>query len=119
MSSRMPSTITTINLLDMRKNLTLPLTRQFFGCFFPRSEERRVGKECRSRWSPDHQKKKDGRVKGHRAMTQPRRRMPYATVRRLKENATPGRWTPGHYTEQWPGSVRPPAARAAAPQPTT
>src|SRR5579862_1810967 len=21
---------------------------------FPRSEERRVGKECRSRWSPDH-----------------------------------------------------------------
>src|SRR6266516_5474242 len=25
---------------------------------FPRSEERRVGKECRSRWSPDHYKKK-------------------------------------------------------------
>src|SRR6266536_482095 len=24
----------------------------------PRSEERRVGKECRSRWSPHHQKKK-------------------------------------------------------------
>src|SRR5438132_11886071 len=24
---------------------------------FPRSEERRVGKECRSRWSPYHQKK--------------------------------------------------------------
>src|SRR5207244_10618884 len=24
----------------------------------PRSEERRVGKECRSRWSPDHDKKK-------------------------------------------------------------
>src|SRR6266511_811216 len=24
----------------------------------PRSEERRVGKECRSRWSPDHEKKK-------------------------------------------------------------
>jgi len=23
-----------------------------------RSEERRVGKECRSRWSPDHSKKK-------------------------------------------------------------
>ena len=23
-----------------------------------RSEERRVGKECRSRWAPDHQKKK-------------------------------------------------------------
>src|SRR5436309_16084044 len=25
-----------------------------------RSEERRVGKECRSRWSPYHEKKKDG-----------------------------------------------------------
>src|SRR5205809_5060025 len=24
----------------------------------PRSEERRVGKECRSRWSPHHEKKK-------------------------------------------------------------
>src|SRR5690348_17962179 len=24
----------------------------------PRSEERRVGKECRSRWSPDHEKEK-------------------------------------------------------------
>src|SRR5436190_19879849 len=24
-----------------------------------RSEERRVGKECRSRWSPDHYKKKN------------------------------------------------------------
>src|SRR5947199_9777698 len=24
-----------------------------------RSEERRVGKECRSRWSPDHKKKKE------------------------------------------------------------
>src|SRR5438270_13859239 len=27
-----------------------------------RSEERRVGKECRSRWAPDHQKKKKGRM---------------------------------------------------------
>src|SRR5206468_6720895 len=27
-----------------------------------RSEERRVGKECRSRWSAEHQKKKDQRV---------------------------------------------------------
>src|SRR6266542_1145366 len=26
----------------------------------PRSEERRVGKECRSRWSPYHSKKKEG-----------------------------------------------------------
>src|SRR5260370_37536641 len=27
----------------------------------PRSEERRVGKECRSRWSPYHSKKKNNR----------------------------------------------------------
>jgi len=27
---------------------------------FGRSEERRVGKECRSRWSPDHEKKREG-----------------------------------------------------------
>src|SRR5690554_7931457 len=27
----------------------------------PRSEERRVGKECRSRWSPYHLKKNEGR----------------------------------------------------------
>src|SRR5450432_3067638 len=27
----------------------------------PRSEERRVGKECRSRWSPYHYKKKNDR----------------------------------------------------------
>src|SRR5437016_11029069 len=25
----------------------------------PRSEERRVGKECRSRWSPEHEEKKE------------------------------------------------------------
>ena len=28
-----------------------------------RSEERRVGKECRSRWSPDHLKKKNKKKK--------------------------------------------------------
>ena len=29
--------------------------RDFIGCYFAiRSEERRVGKECRSRWSPYH-----------------------------------------------------------------
>src|SRR3712207_9520028 len=30
-----------------------------------RSEERRVGKECRSRWSPYHYKKKDDVVRRH------------------------------------------------------
>src|SRR2546429_8921804 len=28
----------------------------------PRSEERRVGEECRSRWAPDHLKKKKGKA---------------------------------------------------------
>src|SRR5690348_18010731 len=28
-----------------------------------RSEERRVGKECRSRWSPDHEKKKRKQIR--------------------------------------------------------
>src|SRR5688572_33049922 len=34
---------------DLRRRMPRPLVR---------SEERRVGKECRSRWSPDHEKKK-------------------------------------------------------------
>src|SRR5439155_20131165 len=35
---------------------------QALGASLPvRSEERRVGKECRSRWGPDHQKKKSPR----------------------------------------------------------
>src|SRR5690348_13256897 len=45
--------------------LALMMHRQFRGRGFlrasilvPRSEERRVGKECRSRWSPYHEKKK-------------------------------------------------------------
>ena len=30
------------------------LSRCSVACQLPRSEERRVGKECRSRWSPYH-----------------------------------------------------------------
>src|SRR5438093_13549782 len=33
-------------------------------CRAPRSEERRVGKECRSWWAPDHVKKKRNRRMG-------------------------------------------------------
>src|SRR2546430_16124983 len=33
-------------------------SRRYFARTAPRSEERRVGKECRSRWSPYHLKKK-------------------------------------------------------------
>src|SRR5688572_33427901 len=40
----------------------------------PRSEERRVGKECRSRWSPYHEKKKKGNNKS-RVATNMKRNM--------------------------------------------
>ena len=33
---------------------TKKVTRTFTRFFYSRSEERRVGKECRSRWSPYH-----------------------------------------------------------------
>src|SRR5205814_8504435 len=36
----------------------------------PRSEERRVGKECRSRWSPDHDKKNQCSAQVHRSQEQ-------------------------------------------------
>src|SRR3712207_9251019 len=36
-----------------------PKSRVAVETLVTRSEERRVGKECRSRWSPYHQKKKD------------------------------------------------------------
>ena len=43
---------------------TLQLESTYGGkdCNYPRSEERRVGKECRSRWSPYHEKKKNKRA---------------------------------------------------------
>ena len=34
--------------------ITLPDFRQYYKATVTRSEERRVGKECRSRWSPYH-----------------------------------------------------------------
>src|SRR6266513_6161027 len=43
-------------------NTAVPGTRS--GGSAARSEERRVGKECRSRWSPDHSKKKKNKAEG-------------------------------------------------------
>ena len=36
------------------KHITYPKAQKEYGCAILRSEERRVGKECRSRWSPYH-----------------------------------------------------------------
>src|SRR5690554_7662872 len=45
-------------LIDFRRITQLVMGSHFGPSSRERSEERRVGKECRSRWSPDHQKKK-------------------------------------------------------------
>ena len=38
----------------LKKQIILNLPYLIFVYLFDRSEERRVGKECRSRWSPYH-----------------------------------------------------------------
>src|SRR5713101_9207294 len=40
------------------RDITTRMPPQLLSCWHRRSEERRVGKECRSRWSPYHSKKK-------------------------------------------------------------
>ena len=43
------------NYLDIKPyGRTIPKTAEEFSALIHRSEERRVGKECRSRWSPYH-----------------------------------------------------------------
>src|SRR5437016_13563812 len=44
-----------------RLKKTRDLKNDLLGRLGERSEERRVGKECRSRWSPDQEKKKEYR----------------------------------------------------------
>src|SRR5262245_66438782 len=51
-----------IDFIDRDRIFILPNTA---GCYTARSEERRVGKECRSRW-PEHVSKKNSNV--HRSM---------------------------------------------------
>ena len=48
-----------LTTIDVQQTLNQKLDRSFrkyviLGACNPRSEERRVGKECRSRWSPYH-----------------------------------------------------------------
>src|SRR5690349_24809149 len=47
-----------LRLSPLRRGLAIDSTVDIF----TRSEERRVGKECRSRWSPYHERKNEGRV---------------------------------------------------------
>src|SRR5688572_27043443 len=54
----------TNNGVDESKYLTIK--SPMIGTFY-RSEERRVGKECRSRWSPDDEKKKRQKRKTQKA----------------------------------------------------
>ena len=42
------------DIIEAMKKIKVPVLRWPGGCFVSRSEERRVGKECRSRWSPYH-----------------------------------------------------------------
>src|SRR5205807_10432438 len=44
-------------------------------CTPERSEERRVGKECRSRWSPEHSKKKKSHISNTLLNLQHKRKM--------------------------------------------
>ena len=43
-----------LRLSPLRRGLAIDSTVDIFTFYVPRSEERRVGKECRSRWSPYH-----------------------------------------------------------------
>src|ERR1039457_7309651 len=54
------SDVCSSHLLPLRPRLSHPEVSfgETLGWPIPRSEERRVGKECRSRWSPYHYKKK-------------------------------------------------------------
>src|SRR3712207_3621389 len=47
------------------KGDAIPFAARIFHVVDVRSEERRVGKECRSRWSPYHSKKKSTLTKTH------------------------------------------------------
>ena len=40
--------------IDNKMTYPLPIPSTIIGALTTRSEERRVGKECRSRWSPYH-----------------------------------------------------------------
>src|SRR5438132_14400955 len=49
--------------LGARERVVSGWYTQYLGRAADRSEERRVGKECRSRWSPYHEKKKERKRK--------------------------------------------------------
>src|SRR3546814_16344050 len=63
----LPSTTDKIWSKASRKSLKSSMTGRNAACTQYRSEERSVGKECvstcRSRWSPDHSKKKNRKLR--------------------------------------------------------
>ena len=69
-----PPDIWTVKLVAVKRSWILP-PRFIAICWVcrNRSEERRVGKECRSRWSPYHEKKKKKKEKNRRSIIVGRR----------------------------------------------
>src|SRR5690349_23909495 len=65
-ASTLPTIIITATSAMRSSSMVKPSTdsamKAWAFCGSERSEERRVGKECRSRWSPDHEKKKKKEV---------------------------------------------------------
>ena len=52
---RLADSLSTVECYELPPNAAVfPLWQQLQECLESRSEERRVGKECRSRWSPYH-----------------------------------------------------------------
>src|SRR5690348_17373676 len=58
-SAAAPRGVDAIGMLPKHCNREQEQTDDRHGRDIGRSEERRVGKECRSRWAPDHEKKKE------------------------------------------------------------
>src|SRR5438067_13398446 len=54
----LPISVRELREVHQLEQLRDPLLGVGLGALADRSEERRVGKECRSRWSPEHEKKK-------------------------------------------------------------
>src|SRR5205814_8221693 len=85
-------------------DLPFPVSRFPFPEISQRSEERRVGKECRSRWTP-YQRKKNGpeRCRGGRTLTRtPGRPRPRSRARSLRRRPPCASGSRASCTRRWP-----------------